>query len=168
MEMVLFPNSFQQTVGLWERDKVVLVKGKLNSRDKEGNPSGETKVMVDDAREITSQQAEAYQATGKKPKVPKARPTIKVNMPGPGAKAAKPVKPAIERVYIRLSNTNDEKTLMSLKQTIDSHQGETEVVLVLGEAAGKQAIKLPGGINKTSDGVAQLKELVGSDNLVIR
>lgn len=159
VEVILFPNSYQQTVGLWERDKVVLIRGKVNTRDREGNKSEEVKIMVDDAREITPQQAEAYQATGKKVKTPKAR-----------AKATPSVaaKPANERVYIRLGDTSDEATLLTLKQTIDLHQGKTEVVLVLGEAAQKQAIKLPGGIDPQSEGLAKLKELVGTDNLVIR
>jgi len=159
IEAILFPNSYQQTVGLWERDRVVLIRGKVNARDKEGNQAAEVKIMVDDAREITSQQASAYEATGKKARTPKARPAA-VKMA-----AAKPVS---ERVYIRLANTSDQETLLSLKQTIDSHQGETEVVLVLGEAASKQAIKLPGGIDRQSDGVVKLQELVGADNLVIK
>jgi DNA polymerase-3 subunit alpha len=71
VEAILFPNSYQQTLGLWERDRVVLIRGKVNSRDKNGQDSGEVKIMVDDGREITSQQAAAYQATGKKRKTPK-------------------------------------------------------------------------------------------------
>ncbi len=66
IEAILFPSSYQQTAGLWVRDRVVLIRGKVNARDKEGNQSGDVKVMVDDAREITSEQANAYQATGKK------------------------------------------------------------------------------------------------------
>ena len=163
IEAVLFPNSFQQTVGLWERDRVVLIKGKVNARDKNGNQSAEVKVMVDDAREITSQQAAAYEATGKKPKTPKAKPPLAAkSSPAPAA------KPPNERLYIRLANTSDQQTLLSLKETIDSHHGETEVVLVLGEAAAKQAIKLPGGIDRKSDGLTKLRALVGSDNLVIQ
>jgi DNA polymerase-3 subunit alpha len=165
IEAILFPNSFQQTVGLWERDRVVLIRGKVNARDKNGQESGEIKVMVDDAREITSQQASAYQSTGKKVKLPKPRVPLAVKPTVPALKSEKTLG---QRVYIRLSSTNDEKTLLSLKQTIDSHKGPTEVVLVLGEAADKQAIKLPGGIDETSDGLTELKELVGSENLVVK
>jgi DNA polymerase-3 subunit alpha len=145
---------------LWERDRVVLVRGKISTRDRSGNGGGEVKVMVDDAREITSQQASGYQGTGKKAKTPKPR----------AVKAKKPdAAPRLnERLYIRLQNTSDEETLLSLKQTIDHHQGSTEVVLVLGEASAKQAIKLPGGIDRESDGLAKLRELVGTDNLVIQ
>lgn len=149
MEIILFPNSYQQTEALWVRDKIVIVKGKVNSRDRDGNSTGELKVMVDDAREITIEQAASYKTTGQKKEAPSAK-TV----------------PLSERVYIRLASSEDQKTLLSLKETIDKHQGKTEVVLVLG--ADKQAIKLPGGIDQASDGVDQLKELVGADNLVIR
>jgi DNA polymerase-3 subunit alpha len=163
IEVVLFPNSFQQTVGLWERDRVVLVRGKISTRDRAGNDGGEVKIMADDAREITSQQASGYQETGKKVKTPKPR-AAKVKM---AAKPA-PAKPLHERLYIRLLNTSDEQTLLSLKETIDDHRGLTEVVLVLGEASARQAIKLPGGIDRESDGLTKLRELVGTDNLVIQ
>jgi DNA polymerase-3 subunit alpha len=163
VEVILFPNSYQQTVGLWERDRVVLIRGKVNTRDRDGNKGAEVKIMVDDAREITSQQATAYQATGKKVKTPK----VKASKVAP-AKALKQDVPLNQRVYVRLLNTSDEQTLLTLKETIDTHSGATEVVLVLGEAAQKQAIKLPGGIDHTSEGVAKLKALVGADNLVIR
>jgi DNA polymerase III subunit alpha len=164
IEAILFPNSYQQTVGLWERDRVVLIRGKVNARDKEGNQSSEIKIMVDDAREITTQQATAYKPTGKKVRTPKEKaavPMIKKSV-----SSSDPAAP--ERVYIRLANTSDEQILQTLKQTIDSHRGETEVVLVLGEAAQKQAIKLPGGIERSDDSLGQLKALVGPDNLVIK
>lgn len=171
IEVILFPNSYQQTLGLWERDHVILVRGKVNARDKDGNPTGEIKIIAEDAREITTQQASAYQATGKKAKLPKIR-TAAATSESLGS-TTKPVKqpepsPAAERVYIRLHNTEDERTLLSLKQTIDIHQGPMEVVLVLGEASGKQAIKLPGGIDASSEGLNKLAELVGKSNLVVQ
>lgn len=161
IEVILFPQAYQQTVGLWERDRIVLVRGKVNGREKDGQASTEAKVMVDDARQITTEQAEAYQPTGKKKRTPK-----------PVSKGVKTVAAAEKRVnprvYIRLNSTSDQDKLLSLKQAIDNHQGDTEVVLVLGEAAQKQAIKLPGGIDHTSDGLEELKTLVGEENLVIR
>lgn len=164
-EAILFPNSYQQTVGLWERDRVVLIRGKVNARDRDGNQTVEIKVMVDDAREITVKQAESYQATGKKARVPK--PSTK-KVESKTKTAAKPAEPASQRVYIRMLSSSDESTLLNLKQTIDAHHGQTEVVLVLGEADNKQAIKLPGGIDQDSEAVAKLTQLVGADNLVIK
>jgi DNA polymerase III subunit alpha len=171
-EIILFPNAYQQTLGLWERDRVVLIRGKVNAKDRNGEQTGEVKIMVDDAREITAQQATGYQATGKKPRSPKAAAGRQASMPGPGARAAteptdqSTMSPA--RVYIRLSSSQDQAVLVSLKQTIDSFRGSTEVVLVLGDAAERQAIKLPSGIDRESDGLIQLRELVGSDNIKIQ
>jgi DNA polymerase-3 subunit alpha len=167
VELILFPSSYQQTVGLWERDRVVLVRGKINTKDRDGNRGSEVKVMVDDARELTSQQAAAYQSTGKKPKVlKKPKVSLQSAVKAAKAQAADVDKPL--RLYIRLVDTNDQQTLLSLKQTIDANSGSTEVVLVLGEAAQKQAIKLPGGIDRHSGGLAQLQSLIGSENLVLQ
>jgi len=163
MEAILFPSSYQQTLGLWVRDKVVRIQGRVNAKDRDGTLGAEAKVMVDDAREITVAQAEAYQPTGKTKKVPKARVSKKQTVV---AKASASIQPA--KVYIRLSNSDDQQVLVSLKQTMDSYQGETDVVLVLGEAERKQAIKLPSGINKDSEGLNLLRELVGAENLVVK
>ena len=40
VEVILFPSSYQQTLGLWERDKVVIIRGKINARDKAGKRAG--------------------------------------------------------------------------------------------------------------------------------
>ena len=174
IEAVLFPGSFQQTVGLWERDRVVLIRGKVNGRGRDGQPADEVKLMVDEAREITPEEAAAYQPTGKKPRPPKARakpagqakpPPAPADAPSAGHEQP-PAAPA--RVYVRLVNTADEQMLLSLKETIDTHQGGTEVVLVLGESANKQAIKLPGGIDRDSEGLDKLQALVGPANLVVK
>lgn len=161
IEAILFPNSYQHTIGLWERDRVVLIRGKVNARDREGNESSEAKIMVDDAREITTQQAANYQGTGKKTRTPKAKPKKVAHNP----KTATDKTP---RVYVRLVSTADQSVLLSLKETLDIHHGATEVVLVLGGPEQKQAIKLPGGIDHPGEGVDKLKELVGVENLVIK
>ncbi|MDB5169220.1 MAG: dnaE [Candidatus Saccharibacteria bacterium] len=168
VEVILFPSSYQQTMGLWERDKVVMIRGKINAKDRDGGRSNEAKVMVDDAREITAAQASAYQATGKKKKVPKAKVPLKKTATTKRLDDDDAAQPAAQRVYIRLSNSNDQQTLMNLKATLDSHSGETEVVLVLGEAEARQAIKLPGGINRDGEGLGKLQELVGADNLKLQ
>lgn len=161
IEVVLFPKSYQKTSDVWERDRVVLIKGKVSSRDKNGNPD-QIKVMADEAQEITSQQAASYRSAnpGTIPAQPAQNGTVNT--------APADVTAITERLYIRLQSTNDEQTLMSLKETIDSHKGPTEVVLVLGEASSKQAIKLPGGIDAAGDGLEKLRNLVGAENLMLK
>ncbi len=170
IEAILFPTAYQQTAGLWQRDNVVLITGKVNSRDRSGSPTGEVKVMVDHAQEITLQQATDYQATDK----PKPNTTPKIRSSKPKADTARKSHSKSEaivnspRIYIRLPDTSNQATLLSLKQTIDRHRGPTEVVLVLGATDNRQAIKLPDGIDPDSEGLTKLQTLVGNDNLVIR
>jgi len=165
IEVVIFPGSYQQTSDLWERDRVVLVKGKVSTRGRGGNDSGEPKVMADEAHEITTQQANEYKTVATAASSEAATP-----VPDDASAAAPAAKdrPLSERLYIRLQDTSNEEVLLSLKQTIDTHSGPTEVVLVLGEASSKQAIKLPGGIDAAGDGLSKLRELVGTDNLVLQ
>lgn len=189
LELILFPGAFMQTAGLWERDKVILARGKISAKDREGNIGEEVKILVDDAREITAEQAMGYQSTGKKMRPPGSKksaaaavtiakpkdpnePFKKKPQDGPGSAGAKnsaptpAIKPMPERVYIRLQDSKDQELLVSLKQSIDNAKGDTEVVLVLG--SGKQIIKLPAKVNKDAKTVARLRELVGSDNVKIQ
>ena len=139
IELILFPNSYQQTTGLWQRDKVIVANGKINTKDRDGNKSDEIKIMVDDAREITLDQAKSYEKTGRKTKIPKSR--IKKSDESKKTTSNAEAKP--KRVYIRLKDTSDNKKLEALKETIDKNPGKTAVVLVVGANSDKQLVKLP-------------------------
>lgn len=160
IEAVLFPSAYQQTVGLWERDRVVLIRGKLSSKGKDGEKSDEIKLLVDDAREVTHEQAAAYQSTGRKARVPKpAKQTKKPvgDTDAPGVKLA--------RLYIRIQDSADTGMLTELKTIVDRTIGEYEVVLVLGPDTQKQAVKLPVKVEVSDDILADLRQLVGEDNV---
>lgn len=165
IELILFPNAYQQTTGIWERDRVVLVRGKLNARDRDGNPTEDLKVMVDDAREVTAEQAQAYQARGKEMRIPKVRKKLTDKVPNTRT-AEQASLPSMERLYIRLEQSDNQELLLSLKETIDQNQGETEVVLVLGPAAQKQIVKLPMKVHHGAV-MDQLAVLVGESNVKI-
>lgn len=165
LELVLFPSIYQQTLGIWERDRVVLVRGKINSKDRAGKVSDEIKILVDDAREITPEQAAAYQATGKKKNTPKPKIGKKVvanNAPSTVSNQRS------SRVYIRMEKSDDHKLLLSLKKTLDAYLGDQEVVLVLGPVAQKQVVRLPMRISTSDDCLASLKSLVGAENIKVQ
>lgn len=159
LELILFPSIYQQTTGIWERDRVIIAKGRVNAKDRNGALIDEVKVLVDDAREVTVEQARAYQATGKEPKQPKARKNVKLAQ----VKAVQPSANA--KVYIRLTSGENQSLLLGLKEKIDSYKGDTEVVLVLGEDAQKQVIKLPMRLSATDDTIAELASVVGAENV---
>lgn len=160
LELILFPSVYQQTIGIWERDRVVIVKGKVNAKDRDGNITTDLKILVDDAREITPDQAAAYEATGRKKKTPKpAKKTVQMVKMATQIAAAETA-----RLYVRMSQSDDTDTLMKLKSTIDEATGETEVVLVVGPEDNKQIIRLPMRVNAEA-AKEKLSELVGSDNI---
>lgn len=169
IEAVLFPSAYQQTIGLWERDRIVLVRGRLSNRGRDSRPSDEIKIMVDDAREITHEQAEAYQATGKKARVPKPNKNAKLPPKQEAATTQAEAKQfAPQRLYIRLLKSDDTALLSQLKQIVDRTSGDHEVVLVLGPDSAKQAVKLPTRIDATADVLQDLGTLVGAENVKLQ
>lgn len=165
IEVILFPSGYQRTLGVWQKDRVVLVRGKVSAKDKEGNLGEELKILVDDAREITPEQASSYQSTGRKVKVPGAKKAIKSSII---PKSETVITPVQARIYIRLKDTADQKQLLSLKGIIDQHSGNTHVVLVLGTTDAKQIIKLPQGLQQTPEAISELQALVGQENIKVQ
>lgn len=165
IELILFPGTYQQTAGLWERDQVILARGKVSSKDKEGNLGGELKILVDDAREITVEQATGYVLTGKKVKTPTIKKTVAAALGKP--KVATQSANAQNRVYVRLSDSKNQDLLLSLKQTIDECSGDCEVVLVLGPENNKQIIKLPAKVTNDDATLSRLRNLVGNENIKV-
>lgn len=164
IEVILFPNVYQQTIGLWESDKVVIIKGKVSAQDKDGNISSEVKLMADEAREVTHEQAAAYQTTGRKPKKPRAGKVAAV-VP---AKTTVPMsaKTVEQRMYIRVPDSKNQDMLIDLKKLIEANRGETEVVLVVGN--DKQVIRLPSRVDSAPESLDQVVALVGAENLKLQ
>lgn len=159
VELILFPSVFQQTIDYWTADTVLQIKGKINSKDKDGSVGTEIKILVDEARPVTLEQAKAYQSTGKKPAVPKVtkakldtKQTVKRNGP--------------DRLYVRLQTTEDKDSLMKLKQCVDAAtKGTGEVVLIIGKNEQKQAIRLPQKVELQSELFDSLVSIFGSENV---
>ena len=169
-EIILFPSTYQQTTGLWERDRVVIVRGKVNAKDREGNITSEVKILVDDAREVTHEQAAAYQTTGRKQreiKVSKRKGSaLAAAVAAAKAEKTASAEPKGSRLYIRLLDSSDSALLQTLKSTIDDCAGDCEVVLVIGPS--KQAVKLPSRMRTDEEALSLLKNLVGPTNVVLQ
>ncbi len=180
LELILFPGSYQQTAGLWERDRVVIARGKISSKDREGNIGQDVKILVDDAREITTDQATAYRATGKRMRGPGSKRSAAASVTATKDRSvsdkdkkeskteADVMPPKNQRVYLRLIDSQNQPLLLSLKQMIDREKGDTDVILVLGPTDSKQIIKLPTGINNQPEVIAKLSELIGKENVKVQ
>jgi len=122
--------------------------------------------MVDDAREINSEQATGYQETGKRLRLPGAKRSAAAAVTSARPKAA--VTTAEPRIYVRLQDSTDQDILRRLKQTIDEHSGSCEVVLVLGSADNRQIIKLPARMQSSDNALDKLRTIVGSANIKLQ
>jgi DNA polymerase-3 subunit alpha len=159
LELLLFPSTYEQTAWLWQQDKVVLVEGTVNAKDRDGALTDEVKINVSTAREILAEEAKAYKESGKKIKdLSEAKARAK-------AKAPEKKSPVAQRIYIRFDSLDDTAHLLALKQHIDQYKGETEVVLVVGPATQKQAIRIPEKTASTDDSLESLAALFGAENV---
>jgi DNA polymerase III subunit alpha len=165
IELVLFPGAYQKTVGFWQQDTVVVASGKVNSTDKDGNNSEEVKVIVDDARVVTLQQAQAYQSTGKEQRFPKV--SSGAHGSGRSQDSKHQTKKQPERLYIRLQNSENSELLKKIKQNLDENEGDTEVVFVIGDQDSKQAIRLPQKVSVNDHIQHALINLVGESNIKV-
>jgi len=160
IELVVFPKSFLKTADIWQRDHVVLAQGKVGSGRAVGDDS-EHKVLVDNAKLVTIEEAQAYEPDKFRSGFKKA--AAKASLAGPVASIS--VNP---RLYLRLEDSNDQQALLSLKEKLDGHKGDTEVVLVTGPSDNKQIIKLPQTIDVNEECLRDLAGIFGSTNVVVR
>lgn len=153
-ELIVFPGVYEKLNSVWQQDQIVVVKGKVNYKDRDGNMGQELKILVDQANLVSEEDAKAYLAKGKKPKPPKAsKPTNKKS--GSDSSGLPPLHGAPEptaveaevasgpKLYVHLKDPNDNDKLVALKKVASEYPGEDELILVLGEEAAKTAIRMP-------------------------
>lgn len=159
IELLLFPKVYEDTSWLWQLDKIVIVQGKVSATDKDGNATEDLKIIVQTAREVTHEEAAGYVGGKKKVKDIEATSVKKPNQ----TKATNQIKP--KRIYIRLTDTSDTAKLESLKRHVMNHPGDVEVVLVVGPAEAKQAIRIPDKSDDREVSIEKLVSLFGESNV---
>lgn len=158
IELILFPSTYEETSWLWVTDKVLLIEGKVNALDRDGNITEDVKVNVMSAREIPHEEAIGY-TPGKKSI--KKLDELKA---GTVSKTQKKTYKA-RRIYIRLPDTKDTDRLQQLKRHTMQYPGNVEVVLVVGPAAAKQAIRIPDKSDDSQECIEMLVSLFGESNV---
>lgn len=141
IELVVFPGIIDSTSQLWKRDAVLLVRGKVSRKDKNGN-NNEAKIIVDSAKEIDLNSD-----------------TQGSTLPGLNEVKSEP------RVYIRIPDTQNQENLANLKNAIDEAPGLVPVVLVVGPDDSKQVIKIPTLVDPSEDFLSLAKEIFGETSI---
>lgn len=161
-EVIVFPKLYEEIQTILVQDAVVKVIGKISSKDRDGNSLGEAKIIADEITIITDDELDGYKATGKKMKTPQTRTTSSKSK-SVAADAADAIKEAIvytpvedkpSKLYVHVKDPTDHDRLLRLKQTLNEHPGESEIILVLG-AEKSSALRLPFRAHPT-DALCQL------------
>ena len=153
LELVVFPRAFEATPELWQADNVVLVTGKVSTRDRDGRQTDEIKIMVDKAELIDYEEAKKYP--------PVELPT------GPAIEdEAEPAELAPEPdqvLIIKLPSLADTTLLLQLKDLLGRYPGNQEVYVLAGTNGGTQKIKLPFTVAADQKLLAATGQLVGEE-----
>lgn len=164
-ELVIFPNLYKDSQSVWQRDNVIQTTGKISARDRNGTLTEDVKFMPDTASRIDLDVAKGYTPTG-------ARATISSKgskrSPRKGAEDTKSSTKRASKLYLRVVDDSKPKLLQDIKSALDDFQGVSEVVLVLGEPAKKQAIKLPFTVTIDELLTRRLADIVGATNVVVQ
>lgn len=165
-ELIVFPGVYEKLNSVWQQDQVVIAKGKVNYKDRDGNMGQELKLLVDQANIVSEEDAKMYRAKGKKPKPPKGSAPTKKNVSGSKSDSGLPpidsrpaaVITAAPKLYVHLKDPNDSERLVALKRVAGMHPGDNELILVLGEESAKTALRMPFKINIQDELTSQLHE----------
>ena len=72
-EVIVFPNLYEQVGAKLVQDAVIKTSGKVSARDKEGNLTGDVKLIADDIQLVDDDELRNYESNGQKMAKPKAR-----------------------------------------------------------------------------------------------
>lgn len=141
IELIVFPKLFNEVSDLLIRDSVIMASGKVSAKDKNGVAASELKILANKISSISE----------------KSLKTVK--------KISKTVKAVEPRLYLRLDSADDKQMLAELKNYVDANDGDTEVILVVGNNSNKQAIKLPSRVNPKKELIEGLESLIGKEKV---
>lgn len=187
-EVIVFPNLFEQISEQLVQDSIFKFAGKVSSRDRDGNSTGETKIIADEAKIIRDSELESYKPTGVDYPIPTGPGSVTVKkswgqksnsrsqfggatMPQATSRLSGPppivVPVALKTLYVHIKDPEDHASLETLKSTCGKHPGLSDIILVLGDEK-KSAIKLPFKVDSGDELVGELVKLMGEDAVKLK
>ena len=189
-EFIVFPSTFAEHGAKLEMDNVLRVTGKINAKDKDGNPTSEVKILAESIELVSDETLDNYKPTGTKLAAPVKAPggnrrrgsrssAERVYSGGQSSDSAPESPPRIlkeppkdhtkERLYILIQNPDDVEILKAIRRLADIYLGMQEVVLVLKEGEEKRPLRMPFRVDASDQElIDKLRELVGADMVVVK
>lgn len=175
-EVIVFPSLYEQVGQRIAQDMVVKVTGKVNARDKDGNQLTEAKIIADAIDIVTDKELAEYESTGRKMAAPTGKGKVyrkKAQKPAVSAAAAAAspavVAPVLKlpELYVHIKDPNDTNALLEFKKSCADHPGQSDVIMVLGEAKDK-AIRMPFRVESDDALVSKLVKILGEDCVSVK
>lgn len=157
VELIVFPNAYQEVKDKIEQDTVIKASGKISTKDRDGHKTDEPKVLVDNIEVLSEETLANYKPTGKKIPLPKQKKS-----------STQDVQSTEKRLFIYAKDVNDHDKLVSIKKLVSKYAGSTETILVIESDDGKHAVKLPFKNDASSDLINALNELLGDNCVVLK
>ncbi|HEX9679795.1 MAG TPA: hypothetical protein VGA08_04230, partial [Candidatus Saccharimonadales bacterium] len=154
LELIIFPKVYEKHRPQILPDAVVFAVGRVSSKDRAGNLSGDPKVLADELKFVDEDVIKNYQPTNK----PKSRPPQR-----PLAAKAK----LESKLYVHIKDPNNHSQLKDLKQALDRHPGSTEAILVLGDET-KSALRLPFRVDVSNGLTDELRRMIPREAVVVK
>lgn len=187
LEIIVFPNLYAEVGAKLTQDRIFKIGGKVSARDRDGVLTSEVKIIADEITEVTDEELNDYESTGRKMAAPSMSAKVKASRvkdmktkyspksqeaPVKAAEtASKPVpveEPAkLKKLYVHIKNPDDKDGLVTLKKICAKFAGVTDIILVLGSDK-KSAIKLPFKVDGSDELVASLVKQFGEDCVALK
>jgi DNA polymerase-3 subunit alpha len=142
LELIIFPKLFEATQDLWEVDRVITAKGKVNTKDRDGHKMSELKILADEAMELNHEVASSFKPS-------KAKPT------------------AAQQLIIQVPSSDDVSKLTAMKELLSKYKGTCEVVVVIGNKEATK-IRLPFTVNVSEELTVNLQKLFSEEAVKIK
>ena len=148
-ELIVFPKAYEKVNRYLVPDQVVIVQGKVSTKDRDGKQSNEVKIMLDKLVPIEIEKARNY-----KPK-PKPVPT------------PVEVKAKDDELIIFLPAAVNPNRLVTIKRFLESIPGQQSVYLTIGDDRAK-TIRLPFRISLNQAAIDSMAEELGDVEYEVR
>jgi len=180
-ELIIFPKLYEIIGAKLIQDTVIRASGKATSRDKEGNPTADVKMIVDEIQIVNDDELRMYESTGKKMAKPKAAevharrtyakaPPTRIEIErntGVSTAMKPPAEEGLKKVYVHVKNPDDQASLVEIKKICGLYPGLCDIVLVLGPEK-QSAIKMPFRVDASDNLVGRLVKVLGEDAVVVK
>ena len=179
MEAIIFPKTYEAFSNLIVQDAIVMVKGKISTKDREGNGLEEVKIMDDEIKHINEDWLKSQpvkldnkpHADVQSDEDSKSEPKNKDAKPEMSEESKEESKTAkITKYYLKLK-ASDEQVLREIHRLVLANppkQTKSQVILVFGEKPDQTAILLPQRVEANDSLSKALSLVVGEVNIVIK